>query len=138
MTERTTLSSTGVSTPMRQIRSAASAYVGESAASTAQMSTARLISDSPLWLRPVHCCAPTLPLPTRSDPVVPLADANLSSPNVRSGVKTGKAQCEHMFSALPPRADIAQYSRHVRFVPSSDSCTAEDGIAIRSLDRRIP
>src|SRR6476619_5010090 len=33
------------------------------------------------------------------------------------GVKTGKAQCEQMFSALPLRADIAQQSRHVRFVP---------------------
>jgi len=32
-------------------------------------------------------------------------------------VKTGKAQCEHMFSALPLRADIAQCSRNVRFVP---------------------
>jgi hypothetical protein len=35
-------------------------------------------------------------------------------------VKTGKAQCEHMFSALPLRADIAQQSRHVRFVPISE------------------
>ncbi len=33
------------------------------------------------------------------------------------GVKTGKAQREQMFSALPLRADIAQQSRHVRFVP---------------------
>ncbi len=41
-------------------------------------------------------------------------------PNVRSGVKTGKAQCEPMFSALPPRADIAQRSRHVRSVPEAD------------------
>jgi hypothetical protein len=32
-------------------------------------------------------------------------------------VKTGKAQREQMFSALPLRADIAQQSRHVRFVP---------------------
>jgi hypothetical protein len=32
-------------------------------------------------------------------------------------VKTGKAQWEYMFSALPLRADIAQSSRHVRFVP---------------------
>src|SRR5258707_15437973 len=32
-------------------------------------------------------------------------------------VKTGKAQCEHMFSALPPKADVAQRGRHVRFVP---------------------
>src|SRR5258706_8619842 len=29
-------------------------------------------------------------------------------------------QCEHMFSALPLRADIAEQSRHVRFVPKSD------------------
>src|SRR2546430_3318373 len=40
---------------------------------------------------------------------------------VRCGsVKTGKARCEHMFSALPLRADIAQCSRHVRFVPHLD------------------
>jgi hypothetical protein len=35
-------------------------------------------------------------------------------------VKSGKAQCEHMFSALPLRGDIAQRSRHVGFVPTSD------------------
>jgi hypothetical protein len=35
-------------------------------------------------------------------------------------VKAGKAHCEDMFSALPPRADIAQRSRHVRLVPISD------------------
>jgi hypothetical protein len=40
------------------------------------------------------------------------------------GVKIGKAPCEHMFSVLPLRADIAQRSRHVRFVPQPDSCTA--------------
>src|SRR6266478_8626778 len=32
-------------------------------------------------------------------------------------VKTGKAPCEHMSSALPLKADIAQCGRHVRFVP---------------------
>jgi hypothetical protein len=32
-------------------------------------------------------------------------------------VKTGKALCEHMFSALPLRADCARDSRHVHFVP---------------------
>ena len=32
-------------------------------------------------------------------------------------VKTGKAQREHMFSALPLKADVAQRGRHVRFVP---------------------
>src|SRR5882672_10042231 len=36
--------------PKRQTRSAASAHVGESTASTAQMSTARLIANSPLRL----------------------------------------------------------------------------------------
>jgi hypothetical protein len=32
-------------------------------------------------------------------------------------VKTGKARWEHMFSALPPKADITLRTRHVRFVP---------------------
>jgi len=31
-------------------------------------------------------------------------------------VKTGKAQCEKMLSALPLRADIAQCNPYVRFV----------------------
>jgi hypothetical protein len=31
-----------------------------------------------------------------------------------SWVKTGKAQCEHMFSALPPTTDIERPRRHVR------------------------
>src|SRR5712672_2382822 len=45
---------------------------------------------------------------------------------VRCGsVKTGKARCEHMFSALPLRADIAQCSRHVRFVPIGDISTLQ-------------
>ena len=35
-------------------------------------------------------------------------------------VKTGKAQCEQMFSALPPRADIRKQERHVRNVPCVD------------------
>ena len=34
-----------------------------------------------------------------------------------SRVKNGKAQCEQMFSAFLPTTDIAQRSRHVRFVP---------------------
>src|SRR6266403_1360044 len=46
--------------------------------------------------------------------------ARLDQGRCPSWVKTGKAQCEQMFSALPPRADIAQRSRHVRFVPISD------------------
>jgi hypothetical protein len=32
-------------------------------------------------------------------------------------VKTGKAQCEQMFSAVHPTTDIAKILRHVRFVP---------------------
>ncbi len=35
-------------------------------------------------------------------------------------VKTGKARYEHMFSALPLKADIALRTRHVRFVPLTD------------------
>src|SRR6266852_7185563 len=33
------------------------------------------------------------------------------------GLKTGNTRGEQMFSALPPRPDIAQCGRHVRFVP---------------------
>src|SRR6266550_3384362 len=42
----------------------------------------------------------------------------------RIWVKPGKPQCEHMFSALPLRADIAQRSRYVRFVPLATIRTA--------------
>src|SRR5262249_34600045 len=38
-------------------------------------------------------------------------------------------------SALPPKADIAQDRRHVRFVPKADSCTAANEL-IRSLSER--
>src|SRR5258708_36298241 len=55
--------------------------------------------------------------------------------DVRSGVKTGKAHREHMFSALPPRTDIERPVRHVRFVPTTDSCAAANGISIRSPRR---
>jgi len=41
----------------------------------------------------------------------------LAAAKCPSWVKPGKPQCEHMFSALPLRADIAQRSRYVRFVP---------------------
>ena len=42
----------------------------------------------------------------------------------RLRVKTGKAQCEHMFSALPPKADIEHQTSDVRKVPFPDSCSA--------------
>ncbi len=35
-------------------------------------------------------------------------------------VKTGKALGEHMFSALPPKADSSRTSRYVRIVPIAD------------------
>src|SRR6266436_6013977 len=35
-----------------------------------------------------------------------------------ASVKTGKAQCEQMFSAVHPTTDIAKILRHVRFVPT--------------------
>src|SRR5258705_9897999 len=35
-------------------------------------------------------------------------------------VKTGKARCEHMFSALPSNSDIARRIRHVSKVPQAD------------------
>jgi len=36
------------------------------------------------------------------------------------GVKTGKARCEHMFSAVHSITDIAKILRHVRFVPATE------------------
>jgi hypothetical protein len=41
-------------------------------------------------------------------------------------VKIGKAQCEHMFSAVHPTTDIAKILRHVRFVPKIGSETARN------------
>jgi hypothetical protein len=35
---------------------------------------------------------------------------------VRPMSEYGKAQCEHMFSAVHPTTDIAKILRHVRFV----------------------
>jgi hypothetical protein len=52
------------------------------------------------------------------------------------GVKTGKARYEHMFSALPLKADITLRTRYVRFVPQLDSCTAAKGFLIQSPCRR--
>src|SRR5260221_2425594 len=37
-----------------------------------------------------------------------------------SWVKRRNTRCEQMFSALPPRPDIAQCGRHVRFVPQAE------------------
>jgi hypothetical protein len=34
------------------------------------------------------------------------------------------SRCEIAMSALPPKADIAERDRNVRFVPFSDSCNA--------------
>ncbi|MEY2602593.1 MAG: hypothetical protein QOH31_351, partial [Verrucomicrobiota bacterium] len=39
-------------------------------------------------------------------------------------VKTGKARYEHMFSALPLKADMTLRTRYVRFGPRTDSCAA--------------
>src|SRR5713101_7878793 len=46
-------------------------------------------------------------------------------------VKLRRTQYEHMFSALPLRADIAQQSRHVRFVPKPE-VPSESSLALRS------
>src|SRR5260370_32455864 len=51
-------------------------------------------------------------------------------------VKTGKSRCEHMFSALPFKADIAQRTRHVRFVPNPDSCSAEKNLLDHLVGKR--
>src|SRR5258706_9573886 len=51
------------------------------------------------------------------------ADLKIARPMSPMG-KTGKALGEHMFSALPPKADSSRTSRYVRIVPQPDSCTA--------------
>ena len=43
-------------------------------------------------------------------------------------VKTGKAQCEHMFSAVHPITDIAKILRHVRFVPTVDIAACPNNV----------
>ena len=42
----------------------------------------------------------------------------------RVWVKLRRTHCEQMSSGLPLKADIARCSRHVAFVPATDSCTA--------------
>src|ERR1700687_345851 len=64
MTERTESSSASASTLTRQTRSAASAYVGEITASTAQTSTARLISNS-TFVALLHLTTPHEECPRR-------------------------------------------------------------------------
>jgi len=39
-------------------------------------------------------------------------------------VKPGNTRCEQMLSAPHPIADIEQWDRHVRVVPTRDSCIA--------------
>src|ERR1700688_4520819 len=64
--------------------------------------------------------ARSTPLSPAAQPALQYSAGRAGIAEVRFGVKTGKAQCEHMFSALPLRADIAQQSRHVRFVPEAE------------------
>src|SRR5260370_13602906 len=54
-------------------------------------------------------------------------------------VKLRRTQCEHMFSGLPLKADLAQCSRHFAFVPRSGHCdTLPVGAFIRKRsDPRI-
>src|SRR5882757_655570 len=90
-----------VSKPKRQTRSAASAQVGESNASTAQMSTARLIANSPLRL--------CFRLSTLYDDMR----------NVCLGSKAALAtlKCDYR---SPPKAHIVCRTGHVRKVPIAE------------------
>ncbi len=51
-------------------------------------------------------------------------------------VKTGKAPCEHMFSALPPKADVAR--RHVRLVPLAEVAGLKPRLARSLSPGRLP
>src|SRR5258706_7931134 len=54
-------------------------------------------------------------------------------------VKTGKARYDHMFSALPLKADIALRTRYVRFVPKADlgSVAIADGLLIDGVSKDV-
>ena len=54
-------------------------------------------------------------------------------------VKTGKARSEHMFSALPLKADVAQRGRHVRLVPTAEvvSCLHSIDLSPTSMRYRL-
>src|SRR6266403_778490 len=55
---------------------------------------------------------------------------------MQRAVKTGKAPCEHMFSALPLKADVAQRGQHVCLVPIGDSCTPVTASPTRPSHKR--
>ena len=56
----------------------------------------------------------------------------------RLRAKSGKAQDEQMLSALPPKADKEQTSRHVRFVLSAQSVDATLALNLVRLGFRSP
>jgi hypothetical protein len=53
-----------------------------------------------------------------------------------ASVKVRRTQYEYMSSDLRSNSDIAQRRRHFAFVPTRNSCTAANGISIRSSRRR--
>ena len=55
--------------------------------------------------------------------------------NVRIGSKSGNTHNEPMFSALPPKPDIARRDWHVRFVPKADiAAYATSAKYVRAVD----
>src|SRR5262249_17311239 len=52
-------------------------------------------------------------------------------------VQSGKAQNEHIMSALPPKADIRKRNCDVRFVPASKMPAASDRISDRNRQRTL-
>src|ERR1700674_4176208 len=105
MTERTESSSASASTLTRQTRSAASAYVGEITASTAQTSTARLISNSP-FVALLHLTTPHEERPHRVKSAgLPLGRLLPVYPDQRTS------------SEPVSKAEMARLEWHVGFAP---------------------
>src|SRR5258706_8425140 len=50
-----------------------------------------------------------------------------------ASVKLRRTHCEQIFSALPPRPDIAPCSRHVRNVPQADVTTCAEKLISASV-----
>ena len=72
------------------------------------------------------CCRPTQNCAVRHNPGVMSALGQKQT-----------LECLRAMSALPPKADIAERSRDVRFVPKADSCSAAKKVAIRLLRRLL-
>lgn len=63
-------------------------------------------------------------------PEIPAADQRPASSRLPR-IKAGKAQREHMFSAVHPITDVAKILQHVRLVPLAEAMLMAEFVCIR-------